>query len=96
MQKVKKTEPITFRTSKETKAILQIMADQRDWTISQLVERTITNMAMAEKKSWSNKPENISEDELLTKEELIQKQYDEEKHAEEEREKEIIEELKQQ
>lgn len=57
MKNAKKTEAITFRTSAETKEILTIMAEQRDWTISQLVERTISKMAESEKKTWANDPD---------------------------------------
>lgn len=83
MKKDKKTEAITFRTSKETKEWLDFFAEQRDWTISQLVERTITAWVLQEKKDLMNEPEEPTPEEHLTDEDILQMEYDEEKQAEE-------------
>lgn len=63
MKKDKKTEAITFRTSKETKDWLEYFAEEKDWTISQLVERTITAWAEQEKKRLKDEPEEFEEEE---------------------------------
>lgn len=62
MKKGKKTEAITFRTSKETKDWLEYFAEERDWTISQLVERTITAWTEREKKLLKDEPEEFEEE----------------------------------
>lgn len=80
MKNTKKTEAITFRTSAETKEILTIMAEQRDWTISQLVERTVSRMAENEKKIWANEPdieEPIEEEEEPIEDEIDEDEIDE-------------------
>ena len=41
MVALKKTEPITYRTDKRTKNILQIIASEKKWSISQLSEEII-------------------------------------------------------
>lgn len=41
-EKAKKTEVITFRTSPEIKNSLEIEADEKQWTVSQLVEQIIS------------------------------------------------------
>lgn len=39
--KEKKTEVITFRTDKETKKILELIANEKDWTVAQTVHNII-------------------------------------------------------
>ena len=53
---MKKTEFITFRTSVDVKQILQKLADEKKWSISQLSEEII--------KEWllEKHPELLSED----------------------------------
>lgn len=41
----KKTEVITFRTSKETKYILDEIADMREWSVSKLCEKIVSEYA---------------------------------------------------
>lgn len=50
MKRTKKTESITFRTTRETRDLLEHFAEERDWTVSQLCERTMSKWAENEKK----------------------------------------------
>lgn len=45
MDKTKKNEVITFRTSAETKALLEIIANAKEWSLSKLCEKIITQYA---------------------------------------------------
>ena len=57
MKDSKMTEPITFRTSKETKDLLEFFAEEKDWSLSQLIERTMSNWAQEQKKILTNEPD---------------------------------------
>lgn len=63
MKKDKMTEVLTFRTSKETKELLEYFAEEKDWSISQLIERTITKWVQEQKKILLNEL-NIEEEQL--------------------------------
>lgn len=43
MEKTKKTEVITFRTTKDVKEKLELLAEEKDWSVSQLCERIVSN-----------------------------------------------------
>ncbi len=53
----KKTEVITCRTSPEVKAKLEQEAAERDWSLSQLVERILATHAAGQ----NNKTINVSQ-----------------------------------
>lgn len=56
VSRLKKTEPITFRTDTAVKAALNTIAAEKKWSISQLSEEII--------KEWlaQNRPELLPED----------------------------------
>ena len=43
MEKTKKSEVITFRTTEGVKEKLEQIAKEKDWSVSQLCERIISN-----------------------------------------------------
>ena len=43
MEKAKKSEVITFRTTESVKDKLEQIAKEKDWSVSQLCERIISN-----------------------------------------------------
>ena len=43
MEKVKKSEVITFRTTEVVKEKLEQLAKEKEWSVSQLCERIIAN-----------------------------------------------------
>lgn len=65
MKNNKMTEVLTFRTSKETRNLLEFFADEKDWSVSQLIERTISKWAQEQKKMLLNEDDDkLSSDDL--------------------------------